>query len=120
MYSFSEAKRFELELYDEFNGKPVTFDKPGIVELGCNIHDWMLAYIYVTDASYFGVTDASGNALIDAPEGEYEVQIWHPNFDSREQPKPQKIQIKGSSKIAMTLDYPLDQAFDFSSGFSDY
>src|SRR5664279_833946 len=49
VYSFSPAKRFELPLY---TGVPqaVVFDKPGVVVLGCNIHDWMVGYVYVSES----------------------------------------------------------------------
>ena len=47
VYSFSEAKKFHLPLYKDSPPDPVTFDKPGAVILGCNIHDWMMAYVYV-------------------------------------------------------------------------
>ncbi|TFZ33560.1 methylamine utilization protein, partial [Pseudomonas syringae] len=48
VYSFSSTKRFELKLYEGIPAAQV-FDKAGVVVLGCNIHDWMLGYIYVTD-----------------------------------------------------------------------
>lgn len=57
VYSFSAAKRFELRLYEGTPTDPLLFDKPGVVVLGCNIHDWMLGYIYVTDDPRFGVSD---------------------------------------------------------------
>ena len=46
VYSFSPAKRFELPLYAGTLARRVVFDKPGVVVLGCNIHDWMVAYLY--------------------------------------------------------------------------
>lgn len=79
VYSFSQAKRFELRLYEKTPSEPVLFDKPGLVVLGCNIHDWMLGYIYVTDDPWFGVTDASGQLKLDQlPPGRYTATLWHP------------------------------------------
>ncbi|MGF0240836.1 methylamine utilization protein [Rhodococcus sp. IEGM1300] len=78
VYSFSPAKRFELRLYEGTPSDPVLFDKPGVVVLGCNIHDWMLGYVYVTDDPRFGVTDASGQLTLDAPPGGYHATLWHP------------------------------------------
>jgi hypothetical protein len=50
----------------------VLFDRPGVVVLGCNIHDWMLGYIYVADTPYFGKTDADGGVRIEPfPAGNY-------------------------------------------------
>jgi plastocyanin len=47
VYSFSPAKQFELPLYKGTEAPPVVFDRSGLVVLGCNIHDWMLGYLYV-------------------------------------------------------------------------
>lgn len=80
VYSFSEAKTFELELNDNFSGTPVTFDQAGIVEVGCNIHDWMLAYVVVTDAPFYVTSNQKGTADLTLPEGEYNAELWHPNF----------------------------------------
>ncbi|MBA4683080.1 methylamine utilization protein [Pseudomonas sp. MDMC216] len=79
VYSFSPAKRFELRLYQGTPSDPVLFDKPGLVVLGCNIHDWMLGYIYVTDDPWFAVSDEHGRAAIaELPAGRYAVTLWHP------------------------------------------
>ncbi len=81
VYSFSAAKRFELRLYEGTPTAPLLFDKPGVVVLGCNIHDWMLGYIYVTDDPRFAVSDAKGNLrLDDLPPGPYHVTVWHPQL----------------------------------------
>src|SRR5207237_63851 len=60
IYSFSQPKRFKLPLYRGKPYPPVQFDQAGVVTLGCNIHDDMLAYLLVTDAPWFGRTDQSG------------------------------------------------------------
>jgi len=79
VYSFSPAKRFELRLYQGTPADPVLFDKPGVVVLGCNIHDWMLGYVYVTDDPWFAVSDAKGLIRFDKlPAGHYHVTLWHP------------------------------------------
>ncbi|MFY1664711.1 methylamine utilization protein [Pseudomonas sp. Pseu.R1] len=79
VYSFSPAKRFELRLYGGTPSDPVLFDKPGVVVLGCNIHDWMLGYIYVTDDPWFGVSSANGTLRLDQmPAGHYKATLWHP------------------------------------------
>jgi plastocyanin len=80
IYSFSPAKRFQLPLYHGKRYPPVLFDQPGVVTLGCNIHDEMLAYVLVTDAPYFGRTDTKGSWSVDVPRGVYRVSIWHPRI----------------------------------------
>ncbi|MEE9286593.1 MAG: methylamine utilization protein [Gammaproteobacteria bacterium] len=84
VYSFSKAKKFQLPLYKDEAPEPVTFDKPGVVILGCNIHDWMVAYIYVLDTPYFAKTGSNGRAeLKGLPVGEYRVQVRHPRKRKR-------------------------------------
>jgi plastocyanin len=78
VYSFSDAKTFEIPLYKGTPAEPVVFDRPGEVVLGCNIHDWMRAYVFVSETPYFAVTDAGGAATLDLPPGDYEVRVWHP------------------------------------------
>ena len=80
VYSFSEPKKFELPLYG--GGQvppPITFDKPGVVVLGCNIHDWMLAYVLALQTPYFATTDSRGTWRVNGlPVGNYEARVWHP------------------------------------------
>jgi plastocyanin len=79
VYSFSSAHRFQLPLYRGKPYPPIVFEQTGVVTLGCNIHDNMLAYIVVTDAPYFGRTDAAGSWAAPAvPSGRYRVRVWHP------------------------------------------
>lgn len=84
VYSFSPAKKFELRLYHGKTAEPVLFDQPGKVVLGCNIHDSMVATIYVLDTPYYALSDEDGLAqLKDLPAGDYRIEIYHPQ---REQP----------------------------------
>ena len=62
VYSFSPAKRFELKLFAKDQSRTVHFDKPGVVALGCNIHDQMSAFIFVTDTAWTARTNAQGVA----------------------------------------------------------
>ena len=79
VYSFSSARRFQLPLYRGKPYPPVTFDEAGVVTLGCNIHDNMLAYVVVTKAPWFGRTDASGKwAVPNLPAGRFRLRLWHP------------------------------------------
>ena len=78
VYSFSPAKRFELKLYVGTPANPVLFDQPGVVVMGCNIHDQMVAQILVVDTPYHGITNADGViALNDVPPGDYTLRTWH-------------------------------------------
>jgi len=98
VYSYSKAKRIELRLYGMDESKAVLFDKAGIVALGCNIHDNMLAYIYVADEPYHVVSDAQGMALIrDVRPGDYEMTIWHPDQKKRRQSYMQSLSVLADS-----------------------
>lgn len=79
VYSFSEAKPFELKLYTGQPKEPLLFDKSGIVVLGCNIHDSMLGYIYVAKSDYALITDVNGMATIDKDLRYENVLVWHPD-----------------------------------------
>jgi plastocyanin len=92
VYSFSPAKKFELPLYAGTGAQPIMFDKPGVVVLGCNIHDWMIGYIYVSETPFFAKTGPQGTAVIsDMPAGEYTVRIWHPSMDHAEETTNQHV-----------------------------
>jgi plastocyanin len=79
VYSFSGARSFQLPLYRGRPYPPVLFDQPGVVTLGCNIHDNMVAYIVVTRAAHFGRTDAEGQWTANrVSPGRYRLRVWHP------------------------------------------
>ena len=79
VYSFSAPKRFELKLFAKDQSRTVHFDKAGVVALGCNIHDAMSAFIFVTDTAWTARTNAQGVATFaDAPNGPGRLAVWHP------------------------------------------
>lgn len=79
VYSFSNVKRFVTNLFAGREADPVIFENAGIVPVGCNIHDRMHAYIYVTDAPLFAVSNSDGIARFnDLAIGEYQVEMLHP------------------------------------------
>ncbi|WFP50303.1 methylamine utilization protein [Methylomonas sp. EFPC3] len=101
VYSFSPAKRFEIKLYSGVPPEPVVFGQPGIVALGCNIHDWMLGYVYVSDADYLAVSDNDGRWSLDLPNGRYRLTFWHP--DAAEQPADQVVTLP-SAELRVSLE----------------
>jgi len=99
VYSFSPAKKFELPLYSGVPAQPVVFDKVGFVTLGCNIHDWMIAYVAVLPTPYFQVTRQDGRALLkDLPPGQYTVQVWHPGLKGQPEAFAQRVDVGGGTK----------------------
>ena len=113
VYSFSPAKTFQLPLYAGHVYPPLQFDKPGIVNVGCNIHDSMIGFIYVTDSPWFGKTGREGRLeLTSVPAGEYRVHIWHPRLAADEAPLEFMLNVpaSGDAQLAMTLKHPMQAA----------
>ena len=107
VYSFSKTKTFELRLYSQTQENSVIFDTAGVAALGCNIHDNMLAYVFVTEAPVFGTTDADGRLTFTGlPEGDYTLEIWHPDLKKKANGATQRITI--TEPETATLRVPVD------------
>jgi plastocyanin len=110
VYSFSGAKKFQLPLYAGRTQPPVLFDRAGVVTLGCNIHDGMIGYIYVSDSPWYGRTDEQGLLrLNDLPADNYLIKIWHPRLDEAAQQlqKSVKVDEEQAAAIQVQLKKPL-------------
>lgn len=103
IYSFSPAKRFQLPLYRGKPYPPVHFDQTGVVTLGCNIHDEMLAYLLVTDAPWFGRTNGAGIWTVELPRGRYTVALWHPRLRDGEANLPRELTVGETERAELTL-----------------
>jgi plastocyanin len=104
VYSFSPAKKFELKLYSGVPANPVVFDKAGTVVLGCNIHDSMLAYVYVVDTPYYGKTDKTGQIKIsNIADGKYELKVWHYALQQEDTPSSQIVNLIGEKNFSVKL-----------------
>lgn len=102
VYSFSRPKSFQLPLYKGTPPEPVLFDKPGIVMLGCNIHDRMSAFIVIVDTPYFVKGTPDGAIVLkNLPPGRYQVHLWHP--DVRRELAPVRVSITGDERLDLTL-----------------
>lgn len=78
VYSFSRVKSFDLPLSKGTEAEPVLFDAPGVVKVGCNIHDWMMGVILVVPSPVFATTDDGGAfTLHDVPAGDVAIAAWH-------------------------------------------
>ncbi|WP_100658617.1 methylamine utilization protein [Alteromonas flava] len=124
VYSFSPAKTFELKLYSELDVDPLLFETAGEVELGCNIHDWMLGYIYVADTPFFGQTNAQGKVTLTLPEGDYLLSIWHPRIRTNDRNASHPISVsvdQTETRLTLTEDlWPSLGDYEASDGLSDY
>lgn len=80
VYSFSSAKTFELKLYAGKPKSPIRFDQEGVVVMGCNIHDSMIGYIYVSTHKNIYMSNEKGEVMLahTLPVNST-LQVWHPN-----------------------------------------
>jgi plastocyanin len=102
VYSFSTAKTFDIPLYIGQSPKAIEFERPGIVTLGCNIHDWMAAYVVVLDSGFFARTDERGvGVLRDLPVGSFSILGWCPRL--RGAPVQANLEGRSSAELTMKL-----------------
>jgi hypothetical protein len=105
VYSFSPAKTFELKLYGRDQTRSVKFDKPGVVAIGCNIHDDMTAFIRVVDTPFAIKTGANGVVTLHGlPPGPAQMIVWHPYMKARggEVVRDLVIPASGTLRLAVT------------------
>ena len=103
VYSFAPTKRFQLPLYFGTPAAPVVFDKPGVVPLGCNIHDRMSAFVVVVDTPYFGVAREGRVELAELPEGAYLVHVWHEGERDATPPRPVALAAGEGARLVLSI-----------------
>lgn len=117
VYSFSPTKPFELELYAGRPEAPVVFERSGVVEIGCNIHDHMRAFILVTDSNRHTRSDAAGKARLELPPGhdsDVTLSLWHPRLEDNGARQRVTLPRPGDGNHAITLDVVPAPATDSS------
>jgi plastocyanin len=78
VFSLSSANKFDLGVFNQNMSRDVTFDKSGVVQVLCNLHALMTAYIVVLDDPYFAVSDDGGHFSVrDVPPGRYKLRVWN-------------------------------------------
>lgn len=103
VFSLSHTKSFDLGRYPKGKYRSVRFDRPGIVNVYCDIHTHMSAYILVLDTPWFAMMGEDGTfSLHNIPAGEYELNMWY----GRWQGKPQKIEIQAGQTKKIELIFP--------------
>lgn len=105
VYSFSEARTFEVPLYIGVPASPIVFDKAGLVTLGCNIHDHMLGYVLVLDTPYFSeISDGNGH-IENLPAGEWALEVWHPRLkDSQNITRTMTASANGEAVLSLRVE----------------
>lgn len=78
VFSIYNGKRFDLGLYASGEARPVTFNRPGVSYIFCNIHPQMSAVVLTLATPFYALSDAAGQfTLPDVPVGRYRLQVWH-------------------------------------------
>lgn len=126
VYSFSQAKTFELKLYADTPEQPVNFPEHGVVVLGCNIHDTMIGYIFVSNHPDTVSTDETGQATLNTEANMTSVRVWH-KHQSQGPEKLKKVALDTLSRdemgryqirIATTAPEPTNSFEDTFRGIS--
>jgi len=100
VYSFSPIRRFEFVQHPGEVSAPVQFNQPGIAAIGCNIHDFMIAYVYVTNAPQAVVTSQDGRAAFTGlPAGRFAITVWHPRLWPDAPPISQPVTLRGNETM---------------------
>ena len=102
VFSVSPAKRFDLGKYAQGHSRRVRFDKPGVVNVYCDIHSDMAAWVHVVPHHVFAQANAAGRfALPDVPAGHYTLVAWHP--DRGEQAIEVDVPARGDATVTVRL-----------------
>ena len=113
VYSFSPVHPFELKLYGKDETRSVRFDRAGVVALGCNIHDGMVAFIKVVDTPFAAKTDDKGQAVLRGlPAGQVQVRIWHPYLKASNNEIERAVAVPASGAPLQTVQIDLRNAPD--------
>lgn len=77
VFSYSKTKKFDLGRYPRGESQDVTFDTPGVVQIFCEIHYSMRAYVHVVTTPYAAVSNERGEFVIpDVKAGSYTLRVW--------------------------------------------
>jgi plastocyanin len=103
VYSLSKPKKFELPLYNPGAAESLVFETAGLVTLGCNIHDWMIAHLVIVPTPWFGKTNNQGRVQVTAPAGHYRLEVWHP-----------RLGVAAVEEVVLTDGQPLARSFSLT------
>lgn len=121
VYSFSQPKTFNIPLYGrgENDDYHENFPSAGVVEIGCNIHDWMLAYIYVAESGLASLSDTEGVATLSSTlSGDYQLRVWHPQASEEELVYSVSLSPDQTTTLAISLELQRDRRIRRAPGSS--
>jgi plastocyanin len=98
VFSYSQAREFDLGRYPKDDSRSVTFDRPGVVRVYCDIHSHMSATILVLKHPYFTSPDDSGVYLLSrVPPGKYKVVLWY----DRDPVERKNVEVKAGEDLQL-------------------
>ena len=98
VFSYSQAKEFDLGRYPKDDSRSVTFDRPGAVRGYCDIHSHMSATILVLKHPYFTSPDDSGVYVLSRiPPGKYRVVLWY----DRDPAERKNVEVKAGEDLQL-------------------
>ncbi len=98
VFSYSQAKEFDLGRYPKDDSRSVTFDRPGVVRVYCDIHSHMSATILVLKHPYFTSPDDSGVYVLSrVPPGRYKVVLWY----DRDPVERKSVEVKAGEDLQL-------------------
>lgn len=103
VFSLSRPKAFDLGLYRGGRSKSVRFDQPGLVQVYCNIHPQMSAYLMVVDSRHLGTADGGGTIRLEGvPTGTRRVEGW--NVRAGLWSRDAVVRAEGTTELEVELD----------------
>lgn len=101
VFSLSRPNDFDLGLYKGGLSKARLFEAPGAVQLLCNIHTSMQAWVYVVDSPWFDQAEAGGGfAIKGVPPGDYVLEAWH---ESAAGTAKLPVRLDADAKVTVTV-----------------
>lgn len=78
------------------------FDKPEAIPVRCDVHGWMIGWLFVAANPYFHVIDNSGSyKLTDVPPGEYTLEVWHATLGKQSK----KVTVKAKEEFKADFEF---------------
>ena len=104
VYSFSPAATFEMVLGPGERSDRIPLQEEGVVAVGCNIHDHMIAWLYVSDAPWLARTGTGGDVRFrHVPPGDYRVRVWHPRLDARGETVDRRVTLHDAASRSLDI-----------------
>jgi plastocyanin len=112
VFSLFDGKRFDLGLYEAGSTRNVSFDRPGISYIFCNIHAEMSAVVIALDTPYFAVSNRRGDLVIPhVPPGHYTMHVWYETaLPATLKAMTREINVTADSSTLGVLQIPAEMA----------